>query len=86
MKIRFHRDVEKHYKNLRSNEKKKFKERCEIFLSNPYHSSLHNHPLRGMYEGYRSINISGDIRAIYRLIDNNTAYFVAIGRHHDLYE
>lgn len=86
MRIRFHRNCEKQYKKLRLSEKKKCKERWEVFLNNPFNPLLHNHPLRGKYEGYRSINVSGDIRIVYRLIDKNTAYFVAIGKHRDLYE
>lgn len=86
MRIRFHSNFEKEYKKLRLNEKKKCKERCEIFLDNPFNPLLYNHPLQGKYEGYRSINVSGDIRAIYRLSGKDTAYFVAIGRHRDLYE
>lgn len=86
MKIRFHHNFEQQYKKLRLNEKKKCKERCEIFLNNPFNPLLRNHPLQGKYAGYRSINISGDVRAVYRLIDKDIAYFVAIGRHRDLYE
>ena len=86
MKIRVHKHFEKQYKKLRLNEKKKFQERSEIFLSNPSNRLLNSHPLHGRFGGYRSINITGDLRVVYRMIAIDVAYFVAIGRHRDLYD
>ena len=86
MKIRLHKHFEKQYKKLQPGEKKKFRERSEIFLVNPFDRLLNNHPLHGRFDGYRSINITGDLRVVYRIIVLDTAYFVAIGRHRDLYD
>ncbi|PIS05109.1 MAG: hypothetical protein COT81_02995 [Candidatus Buchananbacteria bacterium CG10_big_fil_rev_8_21_14_0_10_42_9] len=85
MKIVFHRNFEKQYKKLRLAEKKRFKQRKDIFLQNPYHPLLNNHPLRGKYKGYRSLSIGGNLRAVYELIDDEVAYFVAIDTHSKLY-
>lgn len=85
MKIVFHRNFEKQYSKLRPNEKKRFKQRRVVFLIDPYDSILNNHPLRGRYKGYRSINVGGDIRVIYTLIKDDIAYFVAIDTHSNLY-
>jgi len=45
---------------------------------------LNNHSLSGEWRGYRSIDITGDIRAVYR-IENEINLFVAIGSHNQLY-
>lgn len=86
MTIRFHRDFEKQYQKLHPGEKNKFKERRNIFLENPYHPLLHNHPLKGKYQGYRSINITGDLRVVYKMLDSETALFVLIDTHSNLYK
>jgi addiction module RelE/StbE family toxin len=86
MKIILHKRFEKQYVKLRPADKEKFKNRRNIFLINPFDSTLNNHALAGKYEGYRSINITGDLRAVYTLIDNDTAFFVAIGTHSQLYK
>lgn len=54
-------------------------------MQDPFHEILNNHSLKGKYKGYRSINISGDYRAIYSLIKEDTAYFIALDTHSSLY-
>jgi len=85
MRVLFHKTFEKQYKSLRSAEKKKFLERIKTFVTDPFAPVLNNHPLKGKYQGYRSINITGDVRAIYELIGEATAYFVAVDTHSNLY-
>ncbi|OGZ06678.1 MAG: hypothetical protein A3D65_02025 [Candidatus Lloydbacteria bacterium RIFCSPHIGHO2_02_FULL_50_13] len=63
----------------------KFYERAALFAADPRAPLLHNHPLEGKYEGMRSINITGDLRAVYRESENNSAFFVEIGTHHQLF-
>lgn len=45
--------------------KKAFSERFKLFLKEPLHPLLNNHSLIGKYSNSRSINITGDWRAIY---------------------
>ena len=85
MNIRFHQNFVRQYRKLKAEQKRKFKERRDLFLIEPYHPLLNNHALHGTYMGYRSINIGGDLRAVYRRLDNDTALFAAIGRHSALY-
>ncbi len=85
MKIILHKRFEKRYTKLRPAEKEKFKARRNLFLQDPFDQVLNNHTLSGRYKGYRSINISGDLRAVYRMIDQDTAFFVAFGTHSQLY-
>lgn len=85
MIVRFHRDFDKQYKKLKVSEKKKTQERLLLFLQNPYHPVLNNHPLKGKYLDYRSINITGDLRAIYKLISDSEVIFIAVDSHSNLY-
>lgn len=63
---------------------KRFMERRDLFLQNPYHPTLHNHPLHGEWAGHRSINITGDYRVIF-YTKEDTGFFVRIGTHPQLY-
>ena len=85
MKIVFHRNFEKQYKKLSGNIKLKVKEKNLLFTVDPYNPILNNHSLYGKYLGYRSFNVTGDLRIIYRLLDKNIALFVEIGTHSELY-
>ncbi len=60
--------------------------RLELFIENPFDPLLSNHALHGEWNSYRSINITSDIRAVYREIDDGIVYFAAIGTHSELYE
>lgn len=84
MKIKLHKDFEKQYQKLRANEKRKFKDRRDLFLQDQFNPALNNHSLKGRYSGYRSINITGDLRAIYKK-SNSDIIFVAIDSHSHLY-
>ncbi len=56
-----------------------------MFMADPTNPILNNHPLQGKYEGCRSISITGDIRVVFKMINDDTAYFIDIGTHHRLY-
>ena len=62
-----------------------FKERLMIFMKNKFDSLLNNHQLTNEYSEYRSINITGDWRAIYENIDDETVYFMYLATHSSLY-
>jgi len=85
MRILLHKRVKKSFKKLSSGEKRKFRARRDLFLEDPFHPLLRNHALKEKYEGYRSIDITGDLRALYELIDDKTAYFVYLDTHSNLY-
>lgn len=86
MKIYFHKNFAKKYAKLRSGEKKRFKERQELFVRDPFHPVLNNHALMGRYKGSRSINISGDLRAVYDVVNEDSILFVDIDSHSNLYK
>jgi addiction module RelE/StbE family toxin len=85
MNISLHKNFEKKYLKLRPAEQKRFKERRDLFLRDPFDPILNNHALSGKYLGYRSINIGGDLRVIYKLLDNNSVLFSVIDKHSNLY-
>lgn len=84
MTIQLHKNFKKQYEKLTESQKRKFKERRNIFLQDEFSPILNNHALKGKYQGYRSINVSGDIRAIYRK-SSEDIFFVALGSHSKLY-
>ena len=86
MIIHTHRNFDKKFKKLKSSEKLKFFERRNIFINDQFNSILNNHALKGNYEGCRSINIGGNLRAVFKTVDNNMVLFVDIDTHSNLYE
>ena len=86
MKILFHKDFHRRYWKLQQGEKQKTDARIQLFEKNPFHPLLNNHPLHGKYQGRRSINITGDLRAIYDEVDSDTFHFITLGTHPELYE
>ncbi|TSC77532.1 MAG: hypothetical protein G01um101433_559 [Parcubacteria group bacterium Gr01-1014_33] len=85
MKIFFHRRFKKQYRKIPEKIKQRFKERLLIFGENPFDPFLHNHALAGEFKDYRSIDVTGDIRALYKALNEESVEFVCIGSHHELY-
>ncbi len=86
MNIRFHKNFEKRYKGLPKKKKEKLKEKVSVFLKDEFDPILNNHSLKGKHAGYRSINVAGDLRAIYKRETNNRIIFVTIDIHSNLYK
>lgn len=86
MIAQFHKNFEKQYKKLPSKQKERFKEKIAIFLRDEFNPILNNHPLKGKYNGYRSINVTGDLRAIYKRESGERIIFVTIDKHSNLYK
>ena len=84
MRVDFSKDFKKEYKKLSKKLQAKIDERLLIFMGDKFHPLLDNHQLHGEWHGYRSVNITGNIRAIYEELGDLT-YFVAIGTHPELY-
>ncbi len=85
MKIDFHRNFDKRLSKLTKKQKEQFTLRLIEFLQDEYKPALNNHGLRGGFEGYRSINVTGDIRAIFIAHSEDHVEFVDIGSHSQLY-
>ena len=85
MQFAYSKNFKKEYKKLPRSVKEKFSSQLRFFEKNPRSKILRIHKLQGKFEGFYSINITGDIRAIYEIVDDNIYYFVAIGSHSELY-
>lgn len=83
--IILHKNFIKAYALLSLKNKKSFKKRRDLFLKDIYAPLLHNHALHGVYDGYKSFNVTGDLRVIYKEIEKDTYLFALIGSHSDLY-
>ena len=59
-------------------------ERLRLFEDDSSHPLLNNHALGGEYEGCRSINVTGNYRAIYYERDG-IYFFLRVGTHPELY-
>ncbi len=68
--------------------RKSFKIAIGLFSKDPNYLGLNNHSLSKELEGFRSIDITSDLRAVYQEIseaDKTFAYFVDLGTHDQLY-
>ena len=79
------KSFEKDFAKLPTPIKKKAVVTLEKFIDNPQNPTLRNHGLAGKWKGYFSINVTGDTRAIYFVIEDDMVRFVAIGSHSELY-
>ncbi len=79
-----HKKFSKEFKKLLRVVQEKFEQKIGIFVIDQYSVGFNNHGLKRKYNGCRSIDITGDYRAIY-YINNSIAIFIHIGTHHQLY-
>ena len=90
MQIKFAKKFKKQYEKASIKIKDAFDKRFELFKGNPYKPILNHHQLIGKYSGKRSINITGDWRAIYsEQIDvkgDKIIIFETLGTHSKLYK
>ena len=75
----------KQYKKLPTKFQQQFDERLKIFVQDPTNPILRVHPLKGQHRGYWSMNVSGDLRAIYLNKGDELVIFAFIGTHSHLY-
>ncbi len=86
MKIIYRKSFVKNFKKKDSFIKQRFLDRQRIFMVNKFDMILNNHTLSGELSGCRSLNITGDVRAIYEEISENHFEFISLGTHSELYE
>jgi addiction module RelE/StbE family toxin len=86
MKYLTSKQFDKNFSKLSKKVKEKVITQFTIFLNDPVDFRLNNHSLNGKWRHYRSINITADIRAVYKLEDGQIARFIDIGSHSVLYK
>jgi len=84
MNISYSKNFIKQSKKLNKPIRDKVISRIKLFNENPLDHELNNHPLKGKYKQYRSINITGDYRALYLTKDNDIIFDI-VGTHSQLY-
>lgn len=85
MIIQYLPKFKKQYKKLPRLFQEQFDERLKLFLTDPTSPQLRVHPLKGKYAGYWSLNVNGDLRALYIMRGDSIIIFALIGSHSELY-
>lgn len=85
MELSYSRSFKKDYKKLPKKLRLQFGVKIGIFKLNQFDPILNNHRVHHPYEGCRSINITGNYRALYETTGENII-FVYIGTHSELYK
>ena len=65
-----------------------FTQTIDLFLSDPHHPFLRNHALGDKYAGFRSVNVTDDIRAVFKeeqSRERKVITFHMLGTHDELY-
>ncbi|MBL7159240.1 type II toxin-antitoxin system mRNA interferase toxin, RelE/StbE family [Candidatus Microgenomates bacterium] len=87
MKIKYQKRFQKNYQKRilpYTNLNQQFKSRFKLFLKNPSHPFLKDHKLAGKLKEYRTFSISGDIRLVYKRL-NDSLLLYDIGAHNQVY-
>ena len=85
MIIFYHTRFEKRVKKLSRRDKELLAQTIELFAKRPLDRMLRNHALHGKYTGYRSIDVKGDLSALYKEETPGVFRFCYLGTHHELY-
>ncbi len=86
MKAEFHKTFDKQLAKLPKKRRDKVIDTVGLFLDDPVDTALLNHALTGEWAGFRSISAGGDLRLHFEMINDDTAHFVAVGTHSQLYK
>ncbi|MBI1869355.1 type II toxin-antitoxin system mRNA interferase toxin, RelE/StbE family [Candidatus Gottesmanbacteria bacterium] len=89
MHVEISSNLKKKLKKLSKTDKQlteRVQKQLNLFLSNPKHPSLRTNKLSGNLNNMRSISVTESIRMTYLLLETDTAYFVDIGTHDEVYK
>ena len=85
MRIERNKRFKKQFKKLDLRTQEQFIVRVRVLVKDPADPILRLHPLKGKYTDYWSMNVTGDIRALYRYEGDQIILFAFIGTHSQLY-
>ena len=85
MRVDYHKNFRKQFDKLPVKIRDKFGERLALFLQNKFNPIFNNHSVEPTYPNWRSINITGDYRALFEVKDKDVVVFMKIGTHSELY-
>ena len=81
MRVIFAGRFVKQFRKLPAPFREQFFERLKLLADNPSDPRLRLHPLRGKYAGHWSINVNGDLRALFMRRGDDIVIFAMIGTH-----
>ena len=84
MTVEFTKNFIKQSKKLSPKLRVQVFQRIKLFTKEPLNPLLRDHQLKGKYKRYRSIDITGDFRALY-FLEIDKAIFDIVGTHSQLY-
>ena len=84
MEVIFHRQFKKKFEKIPHKVRDQFYDRLELFFKDKTHRSLNNHSVDKAFSDCRSINVTGDYRAIFKDSEDKVI-FLTIGTHSELY-
>lgn len=88
MRVQLSTDLIGDLKKLKHRDRKladQVQKQLTLFKLSPKHPSLRTHKLTGNLSNRWSISITGSVRMTYVVLDNDVAYFMAIGTHDKIY-
>ncbi|MFH0936801.1 MAG: type II toxin-antitoxin system mRNA interferase toxin, RelE/StbE family [Candidatus Daviesbacteria bacterium] len=87
MQIKYHKDFAKNYKKRIAKHPKlvnHFQKQLEKFIQDPNNPTLKSHKLVGEKSEFRAFSITGDIRVVYKIVDEEI-WLYDIGSHNQVY-
>ena len=82
-KVEYSKQFQEDYKKSSENIKRAFRDSLDLFLFDPHNPFLRNHALREEYKGYRSIDVTGDWRAVFREFQQGSIIIFELLRTHE---
>jgi addiction module RelE/StbE family toxin len=80
----FKRSYKKRVRN-NSRLKKKFWEKMEIFLENPFFPQLRTHKLSGKLAGQWAFSVDNDCRIVFEFVGEDRVLLIDVGSHDEVY-
>lgn len=84
IKVSYSKNFLRQYSRLPLKIRQNIDKRILLWQKNPLNSQLRTHALKGKYKQHQSINVTGDMRALY-LQHEDEVIFDIIGTHSQLY-
>jgi addiction module RelE/StbE family toxin len=88
MEIRYATRFRGQYRKADKEVREAFSQTLELFVVEPNHPLLRNHALKEKFAGYRSIDVTGDWRAVFKeakVGERTVITFHLLGTHDTLY-
>ena len=85
MNVKYSRRFLKQYYKFSPKIQERFRQRLGLWQIEPTNPILGIHPLSGQFAGYYSLNVTGDIRALYHKSGEGYVLFGFIASHSQLY-